>query len=132
MCFLFALQIIICMFCPFLILPLIHFVPDEHTEREAAARRKQKSLNSKSMRYVRRRSDKGEGVEMQKVETVNGNPKITTDEEVAEGGDGDDLVDYIPGKRAFRQISYSCTDRRRLLVSLLVAIWCCVETIFRS
>ena len=68
---------------------------------------------------------------MQKVETVNGKPKITTDEE-AEGGDGDDLVDYIPGKRAFGQISYSCTDRRRLLVSLLVAIWCCVETIFRS
>ena len=69
---------------------------------------------------------------MQKVETVNGNPKITTDEEVAEGGDGDDLVDYIPGKRAFDQITKSCTDRRRLLVSLLVAIWCCVETMFPS
>lgn len=105
--FFFALQIIICMFCPFLIFPLIYFVPDEHHEREAAARRTQKSLNSKSMRNVRRRSDTGEGVEMQKVETVNGNPKITTDEEVAVDGDGDDLVDYIPGKRASDHNTYS-------------------------
>ena len=105
--FFFALQIIICMFCPFLIFPLIYFVPDEHHEREAAARRTQKSLNSKSVRNVRRRSDTGEGVEMQKVETVNGNPKITTDGEVAVDGDGDDLVDYIPGKRAFDQNTYS-------------------------
>lgn len=96
-----ALQIIICMFCPFLIFPLIYFVPDEHHEREAAARRTQKSLNSKSMRNVRRRSDTGEGVELQKVETVNGNPKTTADEEATVGADGDDLVDYIPGKRAF-------------------------------
>lgn len=96
-----ALQIIICMFCPFLIFPLIYFVPDEHHEREAAARRTQKSLNSKSMRNVRRRSDTGEGVELQKVETVNGNPKTTADEEATVGGDGDDLVNYIPGKRAF-------------------------------
>ena len=120
------------MFCPFLIFPLIYFVPDEHHEREAAARRTQKSLNSKSMRNVRRRSDTEKGVELQKVDKVNGNPKITTDEEVAEVGDGDDLVDYIPGKRAFDQITYSLSCRRRLLVSLLVTIWCCVETIFPS
>lgn len=107
MCFLFALQIIICMFCPFLISLLIYFVPDEHHEREAAARRAQRSLNSKSMRNVRRRSDTGEGVELQKVDTVNGNPKITIDEEVPVDGDGDDLVDYIPGKRAFDQSTCS-------------------------
>lgn len=44
---------------------------------------------------------------MQKVETVNGNPKITTGEEVAVDGDGDDLVDYIPGKRASDDNTYS-------------------------
>ena len=95
------------MFCPFLIFPLIYFVPDEHHEREAAARRTQKSLNSKSMRNVRRRSDTGEGVELQKVETVNGNPKITTDDEATVGGDGEDLVDFFPGKRTFDRNTYS-------------------------
>ena len=37
-------------------------------------------------------------MELQKVETVNGNPKIAEDEEATVGGDGEDLVDYIPGK----------------------------------
>ena len=95
------------MFCPFLIFPLIFFVPDEHHEREAAARRTQKSLSSKSMRNVRRKSDTGEVVELQKVEIVNGNPKTITEEEATVGGDGEDLVDYIPGKRAFDRNTYS-------------------------
>ena len=91
-------QIIICIFCPFLIFPLIYFVPDEHHEREAAARRSQKSLFQKSLKNVRRASNTGDGVELQKIETVNGNPKLSEDEEATVGGDGEDLVDYVPGK----------------------------------
>ncbi|KAL9966190.1 hypothetical protein ACROYT_G024228 [Oculina patagonica] len=80
-------KIIICTFCPFLIFPLIRFVPDEHHEREAAARRTKKSLNSKSMRNVRRASNTEDGVELQKVQTVNGSPKIAEDEEATVGGE---------------------------------------------
>lgn len=96
--FRFASQIIICTFCPFLIFPLISFVPDEHHEREAAARLSQKRLYTKSMKNVRRSSTAGEGVELQKIETVNGNPKTTGTDEEATVGDGEDFVDYIPGR----------------------------------
>lgn len=121
------------MFCPFLIFPLIYFVPDEHHEREAAARRTRKSFHSKSSINDRRRSDTGEEVELQKVETVNGNPKTNTDEEATAGGDGEDLVDYIPGKRAFDRNSYSpvFTDRHRLLVMSLGILFC-IKTVFTS
>ncbi|KAL9974194.1 hypothetical protein ACROYT_G011206 [Oculina patagonica] len=78
-------KIIICTFCPFLISPLINFVPDEN-----------KSLNSKSMRNVERASNTEDGIELQRVETINGNPKITEDEEATVGGNGEDWVDYIP------------------------------------
>ena len=98
LCFIF--QIIICTFCPFLIFPLIYFVPDEHHEREAAARRTQKSLTSKSMKNVRRASKTGDGVELQNIQSVNGNPKPSTDEEATVGSDGEDVVDFIPGNRA--------------------------------
>lgn len=105
-------QIIICTFIPFLIFPLIYFVPDEHHEREAAARRSQKSLTSKSIRNVGRGSQEGigagreradggiggGGVELQKIETANGN--AVTDEESHVGSDTEDVVDYIPGERA--------------------------------
>ena len=100
-------QIIICTFIPFLIFPLIYFVPDEHHEREAAARRSQKSLTSKSIRNVGRGSQEGigagreradggiggGGVELQKIDTAN-------DEESHVGSDTEDVVDYIPGERA--------------------------------
>ncbi|KAJ7389833.1 Transient receptor putative cation channel sub M member 2 [Desmophyllum pertusum] len=89
-------KIIICTFCPFLIFPLIYFVPDEHHEREAAARRTQKSLTSKSVKNVRRASKTGDGVELQNIQSVNGNPKPTTDEEATVGSDGEDGVDFIP------------------------------------
>lgn len=100
-------QIIICTFIPFLIFPLIYFVPDEHHEREAAARRSQKSLTSKSIRNVGRESQEGigagweradGGVELQKIDTANGN--AVTDEESHVGSDTEDVVDYIPGERA--------------------------------
>ena len=102
----FVPQIILCTFCPFLIFPLIYFVPDEQHEREAAARLSQKGLYTKSMKNVRRSSITEETVELQKVETVrNGKPKINIDEEskVGEGEDtGEDIVEeiveYIPGK----------------------------------
>lgn len=101
-----------CTFIPFLIFPLIYFVPDEHHEREAAARRSQKSLTSKSIRNVGRGSQEGigagreraeggvggGGVELQKIETANGN--AVTDEESHVGSDIEDVVDYIPGERA--------------------------------
>lgn len=109
-CFFYFFQIIICTFIPFLIFPLIYFVPDEHHEREAAARRSQKSLTSKSIRNVGRGSQEGigtgreraegggGGVELQKIETANGN--AVTDEESHVGSDTEDVVDYIPGERA--------------------------------
>lgn len=96
-------KIIICTFIPFLIFPLIYFVPDEHHEREAAARRSQKSLTSKSIRNVGRESQEGigagweradGGVELQKIDTANGN--AVTDEESHVGSDTEDVVDYIP------------------------------------
>lgn len=40
----------------------------------------------------------GEGVELQKIETANGN--AVTDEESHVGSDTEDVVDYIPGERA--------------------------------
>ena len=99
----FAFQIIVCTFLPFLIFPLVYFVPDEQHERKAAAQRSQKSLTSKSMKSVRQ-NGKGEkdggrgdgGVELQRIETVNGNA-AATDEEATMGVDGEDIVDYIPG-----------------------------------
>ena len=54
------------------------------------------------MKNLRRPSNAGEaGVELQKIETINGNAKITEDEEATVGSDGEDLVDYIPGKNNF-------------------------------
>lgn len=107
-CLFSSFQIIICTFIPFLIFPLIYFVPDEHHEREAAARRSQKSLTGKSIKNVRRGSHEavgagreraeGGGVELQKIETANGN--AVTDEESHVGSDTEDVVDYIPGERA--------------------------------
>ena len=47
---------------------------------------------------MRRSSTAGEGVELQKIETVNGNPKTTGTDEEATVGDGEDFVDYIPGR----------------------------------
>ena len=91
----FAFQIILCTFLPFLIFPLIYFVPDEHHEREAAARMSQKSLTGKSMR----RGVEGgeEEIQLKRVETVNGNTNTATDEEANVGNEGEDFVDYIPG-----------------------------------
>ena len=40
----------------------------------------------------------GGGVELQKIETANGN--AVTDEESHVGSDTEDVVDYIPGERA--------------------------------
>lgn len=88
-------KIILCTFCPFLIFPLIYFVPDEQHEREAAARLSQKGLYSKSMKNIRRPSITGETVELQKVETVrNGNPKTNLDEE-SKVGEEEDIVEDI-------------------------------------
>ena len=54
------------------------------------------------MKCLRRPSNEGEaGVELQSIETVNGNPKITEDEEATEGSDGEDSVEFIPGKNSF-------------------------------
>ena len=55
------------------------------------------------MKNSRRPSNAGEaGVELQNIETVNGNPKITEDKKATDGGDGEDLVDnLIPGKNSF-------------------------------
>ena len=88
---------------PFLIFPFIYFVPDEHHEREAAARLSEKSLTGKSMKSVRRGSTGGggEGVELQKIEPANGKAKTAAaiDEEATMGTDTEDFVDYIPGKQ---------------------------------
>ena len=102
----FVPQIILCTFCPFLIFPLIYFVPDEQHEREAAARLSQKGLYSKSMKNIRRPSITGETVELQKVKNVrNGNPKTNLDEESKVGEEEDivediveEIVEHIPGK----------------------------------
>ena len=111
----FAFQIILCTFFPFVIFPLIYFVPDEHHEREAAARLSQKSLTSKSksMKSLRRGSGGKEGVELQRIEPVNGNVNNATDEEANVGSDGEDLVDYIPGttssKYKFKFLVQQCS-----------------------
>lgn len=86
-------KIIVCTFLPFLIFPFIYFVPDEHHEREAAARLSEKSLTGKS---VKRKSVKGDGIQLKSVETVNGNAQTALDEEANAGTDGEGLVDYIP------------------------------------
>lgn len=109
----FVPQIILCTFCPFLIFPLIYFVPDEQHEREAAARLSQKGLYSKSMKNIRRPSITGETVELQKVETVrNGNPKTNLDEESKVGEEEDvvediveEIVEHIPGKEPLNSYS---------------------------
>lgn len=90
----FAFQIILCTFLPFFIFPLIYFVPDEHHEREAAARMSQKSLTGKSMKSMRRG---GEEMQLKRVETDNGNTNTAADEEANLGNEGEDFVDYIPG-----------------------------------
>ena len=46
----------------------------------------------------RERAEGGGGVELQKIETANGN--AVTDEESHVGSDTEDVVDYIPGERA--------------------------------
>ena len=96
----FAFEIILCTFLPFFIFPLIYFVPDEHHEREAAARMSQKSLTGKSMKSMRRGGGGGGGgeeMQLKRVETVNGNTNTAADEEANLGNEGEDFVDYIPG-----------------------------------
>ena len=107
-CVWFLLQIIACMFLPFLIFPFVYFVPDEHHEREAASKESRKNLT----KSVRTKSAREAGLELQKVEEqANGIPVTAADEEAKAGDSGEDIVDFIPGKDFPNDEKARCAER---------------------
>ena len=86
----FPRQVILCMFVPFLIFPIIYFVPDVHQEREDAAREHEKSLENKDpATVVPSYKSKKEEQENYDEESMVG---VEEEEEVFS------IEEYIPGR----------------------------------
>ncbi|XP_028517955.1 transient receptor potential cation channel subfamily M member 2 isoform X2 [Exaiptasia diaphana] len=90
-----SFKVMLCMFVPFLIFPIIYFVPDEHHERQEAERRHKQSLEAS-------RHDNGAVVPTYRSKTdnrtsIDEEAKVGLDEEEDEADHGHFAIEeYIP------------------------------------
>nr|6CO7_A Chain A, Predicted protein [Nematostella vectensis]6CO7_B Chain B, Predicted protein [Nematostella vectensis]6CO7_C Chain C, Predicted protein [Nematostella vectensis]6CO7_D Chain D, Predicted protein [Nematostella vectensis] len=91
-------KVLVCLYLPVLIFPIIYFVPDEQHERQAAEREHQKSLNQKSSK-VKSHKEKNDAPVVP-VYRSKEEKAVSNDEEARVGTENEEedfqLEDYIP------------------------------------